>query len=98
MSTQLSVCKFISGVLCNRTRRRVLPVGGAWSPRIKVTPRLFVVSPDAKLLYFGGSWDNSVRVYGIKTGKQIAYAVRHIGRCLLQPLAENGTNLSTPNG
>jgi len=53
------------------------------SPRIKVDRRLFDVSPDAKLLYFGGSWDNSVRVYNIKSGKQIAYVVRHTGQCLI---------------
>lgn len=58
-----------------------MPVGSAWSPRINVGPKLFAVSPDAKMLYFGGSWDNSLRVYSIKSGKQISYAVRHIGEC-----------------
>jgi neurobeachin-like protein 1/2 len=62
-----------------RTRRRLLAVGSAWSPAVDVTPRLFAVTPDAKLVYFGGNWDNSIRVYSIARSRQTAYAIQHTG-------------------
>ena len=42
-------------------------------------PKLFVVSHDAKLLFSGGHWDNSLQVISVSKAKKINHIVRHIG-------------------
>jgi len=66
-------------VLCCRSRRRLAPPGGLCTPDVTPTSELFAVSADAKLLYFGGNWDNSLRVYSIARFKQVACVIRHQG-------------------
>ncbi|XP_014667639.1 PREDICTED: neurobeachin-like protein 1 [Priapulus caudatus] len=57
-----------------KTRKKV---GGPFSPGLKVDSRLFVTSHDARLLFSGGHWDNSIRVYNLTKGKTTAYVIRH---------------------
>lgn len=70
---------FNASVVVIRSRRRLAPPGGACGADIAASSRLFAVSPDAKLLFFGGNWDNSLRVYSISRSKQIASVIRHQG-------------------
>ncbi|KAH0621661.1 hypothetical protein JD844_023204 [Phrynosoma platyrhinos] len=44
-------------------------VSGPFAPGLEITPKLFVVSHDAKLLFSGGHWDNSIRVTSLTKGK-----------------------------
>ena len=60
--------------------RRML--AGPFAPGLKVTPLLFAVSHDAKLLFSGGHWDNSVRVYSMSKQKVVAHIVQHTGRSI----------------
>ncbi|XP_054827025.1 neurobeachin-like protein 1 [Eublepharis macularius] len=53
-------------------------VSGPFAPGLEITPRLFVVSHDAKLLFSGGHWDNSIRVVSLAKGKLIAQHIRHM--------------------
>jgi len=76
-----------------RSRRRLLPPGGACSPDVTPSSQLYAVSPDAKLLFFAGNWDNSLRVYSITRSKQLASVIRHQGFCLLVPLAFSALTL-----
>ncbi|KAK2190684.1 hypothetical protein NP493_70g05046 [Ridgeia piscesae] len=55
--------------------KRVL--AGPFAPGLEVTPSLFAVSHDAKLVFSGGHWDNSVRVYSVNKQKMVAHIVRH---------------------
>ena len=55
-------------------------LAGPFAPGLKVTPLLFAVSHDAKLLFSGGHWDNSVRVYSMSKQKMVAHIVQHTGR------------------
>ena len=48
---------------------------------MKVDSRLFVVSHDAKLLFSGGHWDNSLQVINVGKARKINHIVRHIGTC-----------------
>uniref|UniRef100_A0A8C3FXZ2 Neurobeachin like 1 n=1 Tax=Chrysemys picta bellii TaxID=8478 RepID=A0A8C3FXZ2_CHRPI len=43
-----------------------------------ITSKLFVVSHDAKLLFSGGHWDNSIRVTSLTKGKLTGQHVRHM--------------------
>jgi WD40 repeat protein len=52
--------------------KRVLP--GPFTPK---SNKLFVVSPDAKHVIFGGLWDNSLRAYSIAKSKIVCMVVRH---------------------
>ena len=54
-------------------------LAGPFAPGLKVTPHLFAVSHDAKLVFSGGHWDNSVRVYSLGKQKMVAHIVRHTG-------------------
>ncbi|KAK0040263.1 neurobeachin-like protein 1, partial [Biomphalaria pfeifferi] len=62
-------------MLSPKTKKRV---GGSFSPGLKVSAKLFVVSHDAKLLFSGGYWDNSLQVYSLTRPKVINHIVRHI--------------------
>ena len=46
---------------------------------MKIDSRLFVVSHDAKLLFSGGHWDNSLQVINVGKARKINHIVRHIG-------------------
>ncbi|XP_042326371.1 neurobeachin-like protein 1 isoform X2 [Sceloporus undulatus] len=53
-------------------------VSGPFAPGLEITPKLFVVSHDAKLLFSGGHWDNSIRVTSLTKGKLMAQHIRHM--------------------
>nr|XP_056717431.1 neurobeachin-like protein 1 [Euleptes europaea] len=53
-------------------------ISGPFAPGLEITPKLFVVSHDAKLLFSGGHWDNSIRVASLAKGKLIALHIRHM--------------------
>ena len=55
-------------------------LAGPFAPGLEVTPSLFAVSHDAKLVFSGGHWDNSVRVYSVNKQKMVAHIVRHTGQ------------------
>lgn len=40
------------------------------------------MSHDAKLLFSGGHWDNSIRVTSLTKGKVMAQHIRHMGKGL----------------
>ena len=44
--------------------------------------QLFAVSLDGKLIYAGGIWDNSLRVYNVSKGKTVASVTSHSGNLL----------------
>uniref|UniRef100_A0A674JLI8 Neurobeachin-like protein 2 n=1 Tax=Terrapene triunguis TaxID=2587831 RepID=A0A674JLI8_9SAUR len=53
-------------------------INGPFAPGLEITSKLFVVSHDAKLLFSGGHWDNSIRVTSLTKGKLIGQHVRHM--------------------
>uniref|UniRef100_A0A8D2LCF9 Neurobeachin-like protein 2 n=1 Tax=Varanus komodoensis TaxID=61221 RepID=A0A8D2LCF9_VARKO len=53
-------------------------VSGPFAPGLELTPKLFVASHDAKLLFSGGHWDNSIRVTSLTKGKLMAQHIRHM--------------------
>uniref|UniRef100_A0A8C4WHP6 Neurobeachin like 1 n=1 Tax=Gopherus evgoodei TaxID=1825980 RepID=A0A8C4WHP6_9SAUR len=53
-------------------------ISGPFTPGLEITSKLFVVSHDAKLLFSGGHWDNSIRVTSLTKGKLIGQHVRHM--------------------
>uniref|UniRef100_A0A670IP21 Neurobeachin-like protein 2 n=1 Tax=Podarcis muralis TaxID=64176 RepID=A0A670IP21_PODMU len=53
-------------------------VSGPFAPGLEITPKLFVASHDAKLLFSGGHWDNSIRVMSLTKGKLMAQHIRHM--------------------
>ena len=77
-----------------RTRRRLTPPGGACSPDFTPSSQLFAVSPDAKLLFFGGNWDNSLRAYSVTRSKQLACVIRHQGFFVLFCCCSSSISLS----
>ena len=59
-----------------RTRRSV---PGPRSQDVEMTSRLFVATPDAKLLVSAGHWDNSIRVYSLTKHKTVQTIRAHTG-------------------
>uniref|UniRef100_A0A8C3FVZ3 Neurobeachin-like protein 2 n=1 Tax=Chrysemys picta bellii TaxID=8478 RepID=A0A8C3FVZ3_CHRPI len=53
-------------------------INGPFAPGLEITSKLFVVSHDAKLLFSGGHWDNSIRVTSLTKGKLTGQHVRHM--------------------
>lgn len=51
-------------------------VAGPFAQDLPVTPKLFVLSPNNKLLVTGGHWDNTFRVHSIEKGR-LAFRVHH---------------------
>lgn len=58
-----------------KTKRRI---GGPFAPGLKMAPKLFAVTPDARLLVSGGYWDNSLQVYRLDKATTVNHIVRHI--------------------
>ena len=56
--------------------RRVLP--STFAPGLNLTSNLFVVTSDGKFIVSGGHWDNSLRIFSLNKGKNVASVVRHI--------------------
>ncbi len=53
---------------------------GPFYPGTQMSPKLFAVSHDAKLIFSGGHWENSLHVYSVAKNKTIAYISRHTGK------------------
>ncbi|KAK2529592.1 Nbeal1 [Columba guinea] len=53
-------------------------VSGPFAPGLEITSKLFAVSHDAKLLFSGGHWDNSIRVTSLTKGKLVGQHIRHM--------------------
>ncbi|XP_067686159.1 neurobeachin-like protein 1 [Haliotis asinina] len=75
-----------------KTKKRV---GGPFAPGIRVVPKLFAVSHDAKLLFSVGYWDNSLQVYHLGKAKRINHIVRHIDIVTCLALDYCGNHLIT---
>ncbi|XP_055341493.1 neurobeachin-like protein 1 [Paramacrobiotus metropolitanus] len=71
-------------------------VAGPFHPSLTVTCNLFAVTADCKLLFYGGSWDNSLRVFNLSKGKTTAQAVHH--RDLVTCLALDSLGLHLVTG
>ncbi|XP_064361708.1 neurobeachin-like protein 2 isoform X1 [Dromaius novaehollandiae] len=59
----------------NRTQRFLQ---GPFAPGADLSSRTLAVSPDGKLLFSGGHWDNSLRVTALAKGKVVGHITRHI--------------------
>ena len=67
----------LNSVLTFRNQKKL---AGPFAPGLTVTPKLFAVTHDAKIIFSGGLWDNSIRVYSAAKGKTIQNIVRHTGK------------------
>eukprot|EP00057_Strongylocentrotus_purpuratus_P026068 XP_011680542.1 PREDICTED: neurobeachin-like protein 1 isoform X2 [Strongylocentrotus purpuratus] len=65
-----------STLLSSKTRKLV---SGPFAPGMHVTAKLFVATHDARLLFVVGHWDNSLRVFNLKSsGRLVAHVTRHM--------------------
>uniref|UniRef100_A0A8C0JCF0 Neurobeachin-like protein 2 n=1 Tax=Chelonoidis abingdonii TaxID=106734 RepID=A0A8C0JCF0_CHEAB len=53
-------------------------LSGPFAPGVEVSSKTLTISPDGKLLFSGGHWDNSLRVTSLSKGKVIGHITRHI--------------------
>lgn len=74
-----------------RNRKRIF---GPLHPSQMSHSQMFAVSTDGKLLYAGGIWDNSLRVYSVHKGKTVASVTRHLGKIL--KMASSSSNFRSP--
>ncbi|NWT48683.1 NBEL2 protein, partial [Chroicocephalus maculipennis] len=51
---------------------------GPFAPGADLCSRTLAVSPDGKLLFSGGHWDNSLRITSLAKGKVVGHITRHI--------------------
>ncbi|XP_068790145.1 neurobeachin-like protein 2 isoform X3 [Struthio camelus] len=51
---------------------------GPFAPGADLSSHTLAVSPDGKLLFSGGHWDNSLRVTALAKGKVVGHITRHI--------------------
>ncbi|NXC04590.1 NBEL2 protein, partial [Orthonyx spaldingii] len=51
---------------------------GPFAPGADLSSRTLAVTPDGKLLFSGGHWDNSLRVTSLAKGKVVGLITRHI--------------------
>jgi WD40 repeat protein len=78
-------------------RSRWQSVAGPFSQDLGVSPHLFVLSPNNKLLVTCGHWDNSFRVFSIERGRQLARNDHHndIVTCMALDRVGTGEHLIT---
>ncbi|XP_012936084.1 neurobeachin-like protein 1 [Aplysia californica] len=79
-------------MLSAKTKRRL---AAPFSPGLRVSAKLFVVSHDAKLLFSAGYWDNSLQVYSLGRPKLINHIIRHIDIVTCLALDNCGRHLVT---
>ncbi len=48
------------------------------TPHLQVTRKLFAVTPDARFVFSGGHWDNSLQVFSVAKTKTVCKVVRHM--------------------
>ena len=67
-------------------RSRWQYVGAPFAHDMAVNPKLFILSPNNKVLVTGGHWDNSFRVFSVDRGKLTARNTHHNGTpvCYIQ--------------
>ncbi|XP_039377605.1 neurobeachin-like protein 2 isoform X7 [Mauremys reevesii] len=53
-------------------------LSGPFAPGVEVSSKTLTISPDGKLLFSGGHWDNSLRVTSLSKGKVVGHITRHI--------------------
>ncbi|XP_067645670.1 neurobeachin-like protein 1 isoform X2 [Eurosta solidaginis] len=75
-----------------KNRKRIF---GPFHPSQSPHSQLFAVSTDGKLLYAGGIWDNSLRVYSLHKGKAVASVTRHLDIITCLALDNCGSYLVT---
>ncbi|XP_068150111.1 LOW QUALITY PROTEIN: neurobeachin-like protein 1 [Drosophila tropicalis] len=75
-----------------KNRKRVF---GPFHPSQPIHSQLFAVSTDGKLLYAGGIWDNSLRIYNLNKGKVVASVTRHLDIITCLALDNCGSYLVT---
>ncbi|XP_039966909.1 neurobeachin-like protein 1 isoform X2 [Bactrocera tryoni] len=75
-----------------KNRKRIF---GPFHPSQHPHSQLFAVSTDGKLLYAGGIWDNSLRVYNLHKGKAVASVTRHLDIITCLALDNCGSYLVT---
>ncbi|XP_017480170.1 PREDICTED: neurobeachin-like protein 2 [Rhagoletis zephyria] len=75
-----------------KNRKRIF---GPFHPSQNPHSQLFAVSTDGKLLYAGGIWDNSLRVYNLHKGKAVASVTRHLDIITCLALDNCGSYLVT---
>ncbi|XP_072180695.1 neurobeachin-like protein 1 [Diadema setosum] len=82
-----------STLLSPKTRKLV---SGPFAPGLSITSRLFVATHDARLLFVGGHWDNSLRVFNLKSsGRLVGHVTRHMGVVTCVALDSCGMQLIT---
>ncbi|XP_075164730.1 neurobeachin-like protein 1 isoform X1 [Haematobia irritans] len=75
-----------------KNRKRIF---GPLHPSQMSHSQMFAVSTDGKLLYAGGIWDNSLRVYNVNKGKTVASVTRHLDIITCLALDNCGSYLVT---
>uniref|UniRef100_A0A0K8W1H1 Neurobeachin-like protein 1 n=1 Tax=Bactrocera latifrons TaxID=174628 RepID=A0A0K8W1H1_BACLA len=75
-----------------KNRKRIF---GPFHPSQNPHSQLYAVSTDGKLLYAGGIWDNSLRVYNLHKGKTVASVTRHLDIITCLALDNCGSYLVT---
>ncbi|XP_076450797.1 neurobeachin-like protein 1 [Babylonia areolata] len=79
-------------MLSSKTKKRI---GGPFAPGLKMEPKLFTVTHDARLLLSGGYWDNSLQVYRLDKAMTINHIIRHIDVITCLSLDHCGRHLIT---
>lgn len=73
--TGASIFSFDKDLTYTKSRKQLpLPM----TPNLQPSPKLFAISPDAKYIFFGGQWDNSLQVFSIPKVKVVSKVIRHI--------------------
>jgi hypothetical protein len=60
----------------SKTPKKMMPT--PQTPQMQVTRKLFAVSPDAKHVFSGGHWDNSLQVFSVSKTKTVCKVIRHM--------------------
>lgn len=79
-------------MLSSKTKKRI---GGPFAPGLKMEPKLFAVTHDARLLLSGGYWDNSLQVFRLDKAVTINHIIRHIDIITCLALDHCGRHLIT---
>jgi hypothetical protein len=70
--------KFLMSIFpLNEFIRTKKSIAGPFEPNYEIDHKLFVLTHDSKLLFSGGHWDNSLKVFSLTKYRYIAQIYQH---------------------
>uniref|UniRef100_A0A6B2EDM8 Putative lysosomal trafficking regulator lyst n=1 Tax=Phlebotomus kandelakii TaxID=1109342 RepID=A0A6B2EDM8_9DIPT len=82
-------------IFCTDSSKTKKTLSAAFHPAVKLSAKLFALNMEGKLLYVGGVWDCSLKVFSVHKGRSVASVVAHSDVITCLAIDSSGMHLVT---